>query len=266
MRRHKPGKRAAAIALLCALALFLSGCGNQAAAYDKALAMFAEGEYAGAAAAFGKLNDFLQAETYAAYAQGLTYYEQGSFAQAEPYFEQTRDFMYGDQRYRFCHAYALEAAEAFSEAGKWYAELGEYEDAPRRAAYCRARVAIENEDYETALIQFAEADRYQDAAERLDALNFEIYERASALMDELNYEQAFLLFTLLGDRYNATDYARTCKNYMLEQAYAAAEQMIKDGDLQDAYDQFSALTGFRDAASRADELAELLGINVTQQE
>jgi hypothetical protein len=265
MRRSKTGKRVAALLFVCLLALSVSGCGDKAPAYDKALAVFAEGDYAKAAADFARLGDFLQAKTYAAYAQGLTYYDQGNFTAAEPYFAQTRDFMYGDQRYSFCHAHVLEEAGEFAQAARWYEALGEFEDAPSRAAYCIARDAVENEDYETALIKYSEASGYQDAEERLDKLNFEIYEHATALMNEQNYEQALLLFMLLGDRYDATEYARTAKNKMLEQDYLAAEQMIKDGDLQGAYDTFHALAGFRDAAARAGELASLLGIDVTQQ-
>ena len=264
MRLKKTGKRLMMILLVCLLAFLMTGCGDKEDAYDKALAIFAEGDYAQAATAFEKLGDFLQAETYAAYAQGLTYYEQGSYAAAEPYFAMTRDFMYGDQRYRFCHAYVLEEAGAFQEAAEWYEALGEFEDAARRAAYCTARIAEAAEDYETALVKYSEASGYQDAEARLDALNFAIFERATALMNALDYQQAILLFTLLGDRYDAPEYARFCKNKMQEQDYLAGEQMIKDGDLQGAYDLFHALVGFRDAASRADELANLLGIDTTQ--
>ena len=161
-----------------------------------------------------RLGDYLQAETYAAYSQGLTYYSQGDYAAAEPYFEQTRGFMYGNQRYSFCHAYVLETSEAFAEAAEWYLALGNFEDAPNRAAYCQARVAVEAGDYEAALVKYAEASGYRDAEERLDKLNFEIYERATALLDAREYEQAFLLFTLLGDRYNAAEYARTAKKLL----------------------------------------------------
>ncbi|MBE0600903.1 MAG: hypothetical protein IH607_03890 [Firmicutes bacterium] len=263
MRRSMPGKRLLALLALCLLAFSLSGCGDQEAAYDKALAIFAEGDYAQAATKFERLGDYLQAETYAAYSQGLTYYNQGNYAAAEPYFESTQGFMFGQQRYSFCHAYVLEAAGAYEEAAQWYAALGEFEDAPARAAYCLARAAVDTEDYETALLKFAEAGAYSDAAARLDTLNFEIYDRAIALLDAREYNQAFLLFTLLGDRYDAEEYARTAKNHMLEQNYLSAEQMIAGGDLQGAYDIFHAMAGFRDAAARASELAVELGIDET---
>ncbi|MFH1512602.1 MAG: hypothetical protein ABIG45_04530 [Bacillota bacterium] len=266
MRGYKAGKRFAVLLLLCFLALSLSGCGDKSAAYDNALAIFGEGEYAQAAAAFARLGDYLQAETYAAYAQGLTFWEQGNFIAAEPYFGQTRSFMYGDQRYRFCHAYTLETAAQFADAATWYGELGAFEDAPQRAAYARARLAMETMDYETAIVNYRDAKGYSDAAARLDALNFEIYEHAIALKNEQAYSQAFELFTMLGDNYDAQEQARICKNYFQDQTYAAAEALIAAGDLQGAYAQFSMLSGYRDAATRASELAELLGIDTTPEE
>jgi tetratricopeptide (TPR) repeat protein len=266
MRVRKTGKRAAAAALLCLIALLASGCGDQTAAYDKALALFSEGDYAEAAAAFGKLGDYLQAETYAAYAQGLTYWDQGNYTAAEPYFERARDFMYGEQRYRFCHACALEEAGQFAEAAAWYAGLEDFETAPQRAAYCSARVAMEAFDYEAALIHYRDAGAYADAAARLDALNFEIYDHATALMGEQSYAQAMELFTLLGENYDAREQARICKNYFQDQTYAQAEALVKAGDLRGAYDLFSMLSGYRDAATHASELAAELGIDTAQEQ
>lgn len=266
MRVRKAGKRAAALLLTCVLALAVSGCGDNSVAYDKAIAVFGEGDYAAAAAAFTRLGDYLDAKTYAAYAQGLTFYGQGNYTAAEPYFEQTRGFMYGEQRYTLCHAAVLEAAGQYGEAAEWYVKLGEFEDAPKRAAYAKARQAMENEDYATALAAYQDADGYSDAAGRLDALNFEIYERAAALRDAKSYAEAFTLFTLLGNQYDAEEQARICKNYSLDQTYAAAEAMIAAGDLQGAFNQFSMLAGYRDAAARAAELAAKLGIDVSSGE
>ncbi len=264
MRIRNAAKRAAAMLLTAALLALVSGCTDKSAAYDKALAVFGTGDYAAAAEAFAKIGDYLEAETYAAYAQGLTYWEQGSFTQAEPYFEKTRNFMYGEQRYLYCHAAAQEEAGQFADAALGFETLGAFEDAALRAAYCRGRAAAEGEDYEAALIGYKDAGAYADAAARLDALNFEIYSRATELKDAQEYEKAFQLFTLLGDQYNAPEQARICKNYLLDQTYEAAEAMIAAGDLQGAYDAFSMLAGYRDAQTRATELAAQLGIDLTQ--
>jgi hypothetical protein len=264
MPMRNAGGKASALALLCALALLLSGCGDQSAAYDTALGYFGNGDYAAAADAFSKLGDYLQAGTYAAYSQGLTFWEQGNYTAAEPYFEQTQSFMYGGERYRYCHADALEEAGQIAEAAQWFSALGEYEDAPQRAAYCRALDAVGNADYETALINYQDADGYSDAADRLDALQFEIYERAASLRDAKDYGQAFTLFTMLGENYDAQEQARVCKNYFLDQSYTDAEALIASGDLQGAYDAFNTLSGYRDAAARADELAAQLGLNAPE--
>ena len=264
MRMYKTGKRIGTVLLLCLCAVLVAGCGNSTAAYEDALEVFGEGDYAEAAAAFTKLGDYLQAETYAAYAQGLTYWEQGSYDLAEPYFEQTQSFMYGAQRYRFCHAYVLEQAGAFADAAAWYAALEAFEDAPQRAAYCAARAAMADSDYAAAMTHYRDANGYADAAARLDSLNFEVYTRAKTLMDEADYEQALTLFMLLGDHYDAPDQARLCKNYFQDQTYAAAEALIAVGDMQGAYEKFTMLTGYRDAATRADELAKQLGLDTAQ--
>ncbi len=266
MRVYKTGKRLAVVVVLCLCALLAVGCGDKTAAYNKALKVFGEGDYAEAATAFGRLGDFLQAETYAAYSQGLTYWEQGTYDAAEPYFEQTQAFMYGAQRYRFCHAYVLEQSEAFAEAAEWYGALGAFEDAPRRAAYCLARAAMEELDYAAALTHYRDAGDYADAAARLDALIFEVYDRATTLKGEAQYGEALTLFMMLGDSYDAQEQARQCKNYFQDQTYAAAEALIASGDLQGAYNDFSMLSGYRDAATRATELAKELGLDVPPEE
>ncbi len=264
MRMRNAARRAAALVLVAALLALVTGCTDKSAAYDKALAVFGTGDYAAAAEAFTKIGNYLEAETYAAYAQGLTYWEQGGYTEAEPFFEKTRNFMYGEQRYLYCHAAVLEAAGQFADAALGYDGVGAFENAPLRAAYCRGRAAVEREDYEAALIGYKDAGDYADAAARLDALNFEIYSRATEFKDAQAYEKAFQLFTLLGDQYDAPELARVCKNFLLDQTYADAEAKIAANDLQGAYEAFSMLAGYRDAQTRATELAAQLGIDLTQ--
>ena len=172
--------------LVCALALALSGCGDPAAAYDKALAIFAEGDYAEAATAFSKLGDYLQAETYAAYAQGLTYYEQGSYSAAEPFFRADAGLYV---RRGSATASAMPACwrrrSSLPRRRSGLRRSGSLRtrySAPRTA---RPRTAVEAGDYEAALIHYQDAAGYADAAARLDALNFEIYERATGFKDAM---------------------------------------------------------------------------------
>ncbi|HNW87712.1 MAG TPA: hypothetical protein PLP25_08325 [Candidatus Limiplasma sp.] len=258
-------RRAALLVACLLLALTLSACSSSpSSAYNRAISTFAAGNYADAATAFDKLGDYQQAATYAAYAHGLVLYDQGDFAAAEPYFEKTQDFMYGKQRYQYCHACVLEKAEKFDEAAEGYRALGEFEDAPARAAYCTARAAEAKEDYETALFDYADAGTYSDAPTRLDNLQTQVYDHAMELKTAKDYEQALQWFGLLGDYFDTQAQAMECKNFLRDQQYDQADAYENQGELKKAYDIFSGLSGYRDADTRANELAVKLGIAVEE--
>lgn len=174
--------RAAWAGLLLALLLLTGGCTqSNAAAYQRAVALFAEGEYQDAALAFQRLGEYQQAETYYNYSQGLVLYEQGDYAQAEPYFEKTQSFMYGKNRYQYCRAYVLESQGLYAEAADVYLGLGEFENAYQAGHYCLSRIAAQNNDYATALHAYELAGDYGDAAIRLEELQFLVYEQANKL-------------------------------------------------------------------------------------
>jgi tetratricopeptide (TPR) repeat protein len=264
------GKRAnaslwkrAAFCLCLGLMLFtLCACsGNQASAYNRAVASFAAGDYEAAAEAFDKLGDYQQSATYAAYSHGLVFYAQGNFAAAEPYFEKSQDFMYGKQRYAYCAASVLQDAGTFDTAAAAFVALGDFEDSALRAAYCKARYAQSQEDYETALFAYEDAGSYADAADRMSSLQDQVYKRAKQYKATGEYEKALNLFSLLGDYINSQSLAKVCKDYYRNQQYSQAEADENSGDLQTAYNLFSSLSGYRDAQARADAIASQLGID-----
>ncbi|MEG0740706.1 MAG: hypothetical protein RR065_04510 [Clostridia bacterium] len=258
MRRTK---LAAVLLALCVAALLLTACAqDKDYGYQKALAAFADGEYAAAADAFERLGEYADAPTYAAYTRGLTLYDQGRYLEAEPYFEKTQTFMYGEERYRYCHAYAQEAAAAFEEAAAGFDALADFEDAAIHAAYCRARAAELGKNYEDALYDYAAAGVYSDAPARLDNLQTQVYAYAKQLKRERKYEAALKLFGVLGDYFDSAAQTVECKRFFREELYLRADAMQTAGDLQGAYDAFHALAGYNDAEARADELATLLGI------
>ena len=254
--------RRAALAGLCLLLLAcLSACAqDRGRAYDKALKLFSSEDYAGAATAFDRLGSYAESATYAAYSHGLVLYEQGQYAAAEPYFESCRSFMYGEQRYQYCHAHSLMQAGQWADAGQTFAAAGELEDAPLQAQYCLARDAEERKDYEAALFGYEAALGLHDADQRLYNLQGQLYNRAIALKGEARYEDALVLFNLLGDYLSSADQAVECNNAWLDQRYDAADALETQGDLQGAFDLFSSLSSYRDAAARAEGLAEQLGI------
>ena len=252
------------LAAVCMMLLFaLTACSQDySRTYNRAVGLFGDGEYAEAAKVFAKLGDYANAPTYAAYSQGLVLYEQGQFAAAEPYFEATQDFMYGRERYTFCHAHVLLEQGLFSEAASGFRSLGQFEDASLWYEYASARAAENTKDYQTALYGYEAAGTLEDAEDRLYNLRGQIYNRAIALKEEGNYADAIILFNMLGDYLSAADQAVECKKYGLDEQYALAEQKEAAGDLQGAFDLFFALSSYRDAASRAQSLADQLGIEI----
>ena len=249
--------------LLCCLLVSLTACTqSRPYTYDQAVELFADGLYAEAADAFERLGDKASAPTYAAYSRGLVLYEQGQYAAAAPYFEKTQNFMYGQERYDYCSAYALMESEAFAEAALAFLNLADFEDAPQWYQYCTARIAEANKEYEEALYAYEAAVPLADAEDRLYNLRGQIYNRAIGLKTVGNYADASILFTMLGDYLSSAEQATECKTIHLDSQYALADTYESTGDLQAAYDLFTGLSGFRDAADRAEQLAPKLGIEL----
>ncbi len=259
-------KRAFTALCVCVLAFSLTACGDPSAAYDRAVATFANGDYAEAADAFDKLGDYQQAATYAAYARGLVFYDQGNYAAAEPFFEQTQGFMYGKQRYAYCHACVLQDGDAFSEAAAAFLSLGDFEDSATRAIYCQARYAENTEDYDTALVNYEKIGDFGDSSVRLEDLQRLIYYHAKDLMTVGDYGQAIKFFSLLGDYLHSRELVKECSDHYRDQLYSQAEDYEKQGELQKAYDLFSGLSGYRDAQTRADDVGSKLGISQDNEE
>lgn len=258
-----PKKTRLLLPLLLCLLLLLSSCTpNHNKAYNDAVEAFADGEYADAADAFEKLGDYSNAPTYAAYSRGLVLFDQGQYIAAEPYFAKVRDFMYGETRYQYCHGALLESNGQYAEAAATFLALGDYEDAAILYRYNNARHAENNNDYETALYDYQLAGDYSDAATRLDTLRTLVYDQATLLLAQANYEAALNLFTMLGTYYDSAEQARICKQHFRDARYAEAEILYNNGDLQGAYDIFISLTGFSDATARAEEIGLMLGIEL----
>ena len=259
----KSSRRILLLCLCAVLLLTLPSCmQDKGRTYNRAVELFADGDYAEAAKVFEKLGDYAAAPTYAAYSQGLVLYEQGQYSAAAPCFEKTQDFMYGRQRYQYCSAHSLMDAELFAEAAAAFAAMGDFEDASLQAQYCEARAAEIGKDYETALYGYEASLGLHDAEDRLYNLQGQIYNRAIALKGEGNYAGALVLFTMLGDYLSAPEQAVECKEVGLDLQYDQADALEAQGELQAAFDIFYALSSYRDAADRAHALADRLGIEI----
>ena len=263
-KRCKQRKQWKRCLLLGLVLMLLTGCtANHSEAYRRALDVFAGGDYEEAAQAFEKLGDYQQAAQYAAYSRGLVLWEQGDYLSAEPYFEQCQTLLMGEKRYAYCHAFALEAAGNAAGAAEAFGQLGDFEDASLRQYYNEGVDAENRKDYEKALYDYTAAGDTADAADRLLNLQGQIYNRAIELREARSYEEAIYLFTLLGDYLSSARQAVECEQIFRDEQYAQADALESSGNLQEAYDLFSMLTGFRDAAQRASDLASRLGIQDT---
>lgn len=252
--------------LLGLVLILLTGCtANHSEAYRRALDVFAGGDYEEAAQAFEKLGDYQQAAQYAAYSRGLVLWEQGDYLSAEPYFEQCQTLLMGEKRYAYCHAFALEAAGDAAGAAEAFGQLGDFEDTSLRQYYNEGVDAENRKDYEKALYDYTAAGDTADAADRLLNLQGQIYNRAIELREARSYEEAIYLFTLLGNYLSSARQAVECEQIFRDEQYAQADALESSGNLQEAYDLFSMLTGFRDAAQRASDLASRLGIQDTSE-
>ena len=254
-KRCKQRKQWKRCLLLGLSLILLTGCtANHAEAYRRALDVFAGGDYEEAAQAFEKLGDYQQAAQYAAYSRGLVLWEQGDYLSAEPYFEQCQTLLMGEKRYAYCHAFALEAAGDAAGAAEAFGQLGDVEDASLRQYYNEGVDAENRKDYEKALYDYTAAGDTADAADRLLNLQGQIYNRAIELRE-----------ALLGDYLSSARQAVECEQIFRDEQYAQADALESSGNLQEAYDLFSMLTGFRDAAQRASDLASRLGIQDTSE-
>ena len=141
--------------------------------------------------------------------------------------------------------------------------LGDYESAKTLYHYNIARCEEASGDYENALFDYEQAGTYSDAAQRLDLLRTQVYDSAVLCKTEGDYEQALTLFSMLANYYDSPEQALICKQHFREQRYADAELLYANGDAQGAYQIFLSLTGYSDAATRAEEIGLELGIEPT---
>ena len=250
----------------------LTGCGEMnSTVYQRAINAFGAGDYATASIDFVALGNYKQAPTYANYATGLVYYEQGLFTEAVPYFEKCQNFMLGQTRYWYCKGYQLEQEGDLAQAVNYYALLPEYEDAPQRYQYNLGRIAESGNQLEEAIYRYRTAGQYSDSADRLNNIQYQLYNFAMDCKDAGDYTKALHLFTSLGDYFLSEERAHECKlrmestsptvtSTLFQQAcYDDAMALLAQGNQEDAYLLFESLGDYEDAQAQAAAIALALG-------
>lgn len=189
-------------------------CKNKAA-YIEAEALFEEGDYQGAAAAFTALNTF-----------------EDSAERAE--------------KANYLYAMELYTAKKYGEAYSVFEKIGDYKDSDdkrRESGYLYAVECFEGADYENATIIFQKLGDYQDSAKLLPEAK---YQYAREMAAEKNWEKASELFEELE---NYKDSKSQCK----ESKYQHGVQLLSEKSYVKAVQIFEALGSYEDSKTKLNE-------------
>lgn len=222
------------LAMLVILFFIIAGTIRQKN-YEAASTMFDSKQYTEATAAFTKLGSFkdsadraTESQNWADYTRAsdlIELYSYDDAVEAKQIFLSLGDFEDSADMAVFCQnridydaADALETAGDFVAAQAAFEALGSYNNSQERARFCS-----DTQDYQAACALIQNSD-YAAAAEKL------------AAPAQSGFEDA-------GDK------LELCDNKI---AFAAAEQLLADGNNYDAYIAFSELDTFDDAFLRAE--------------
>ena len=150
---------------------------------------------------------------------------------------------------------ALYAAGDYAAAAEGFSALGDYKDSPERAKtaadaadYEQAKAHLASEEYEQAIALFESLGDYEDSAALLteaqtaktEADNAAAYAGAMSLLEAGEYGQAIEALTALGDYRDSAAQAAAAE----DAAYAAAEQLLRQGKSDEAEAVFASLGSF----------------------
>lgn len=204
------------------------------------------------------------------YNEGVTLIENGEYAAAAEILQSLGSFddapemaEYAKKGLAYADAKALMDAGSFAEAKELFEQAGGFKDAAEMAAQCRSALAYEEGqklyaagDYERAREAFSSAGDYKDARAMTEKCGAQAdYAKALELMENGDYAAAAeLLSALPTDGFDdLEELIAECENMP---KYLEAEAALKDGRKYEAYQLFTALGSFRDAAQQAEKCKE----------
>lgn len=248
------------------------------ASLSRMFAALDEGDYAGAAEISGtlterKIEDATLAaavdEMYAKYFQeAKRLFEEKRYQAAADTFLCVGEYDDAAKMASYCKAFALIENEEFAEAADILEGLGDFEKAAGMSVLCRnylRAVDLYNSENEEALPEavelfdslrsFGRAAVYAQEGKHLLALR-----QAATLAEDGKYAEAHEILSQESDSEDEQwqELLRTCEN---EMRYAEAEQLYADGLFYKAYQKFSALGSFRDAAERSENCRQSMPDN-----
>ncbi len=222
-------------------------------AYQRAVAIYDNGEWAAARAAFEALGDYKDSEARildAWYYEGTQALDAGKAEEGIAILASIPGHRDADERilkHHYEQGVALRAEGKLDEAAEaFYAAIG-YEDAEAQANECfydPAVVAYDTFDYERAAQLFSKILPYRDAQEKWQQ---SVYEAAKKCMAEIRYADAAAWLRQL-----PADY-QDAATLLLDCTYQPAKNAYIRGDFAEAIEGFTAVIDHRDSAEMANK-------------
>jgi len=224
----------------------VSGTKEQASSYERATALFDEGQYADAEAVFASLGDYENSKYMARdcrYMQAEELLSSGEIEKARSIFERLGTHKNSSDRVKKCDYIIAEKLESNGDllrAADAFDEIGYYSDSSDRADACRYKQGVsyfENGKYEEAAAIFNELGNYSDSVKMLSKTR---YEQAGALLEAHDYDAAYKLYAGLGKYEDSTEKARETK-------YLQAKQYLQEDNDSEARYIFKSLDDYKDS-------------------
>ncbi|NLD02138.1 MAG: hypothetical protein GX674_02425, partial [Clostridiales bacterium] len=161
----------------------------------------------------------------------------------------------------------LERSGDFAMAMKYYRALGDYADSARRLSVCEeagyaqiyseAQVLEGKGEFKAARDLYVLMPQYRDSAERVKTCDEMLYDakyiHAAALLADGSYQEALDIYMLLNGYKDSAQLVIFCGNKL---TFISAETHQNEMRWIEAYEEFSSLGDFEEAASRAENCLE----------
>lgn len=216
------------------------------AEFERAKALFDEGNYVEAEAAFISLDNYDESEKWVykcRYMQAEKLLENNDAENARNIFLRLGDYKDSAEKVKLCDYKTAELVEENGEyeaAAEAFDSLGSFFDSKTRKKECMYKQAaglLDRRELDSAEAIFKEIKSYSDSAEQLKKID---YQRAEALFDNGEYSSAYEKFSELDSW--SDSYARA-----KDSLYQYAKKLFEDGDYYNAVSPLSKLGDYLDS-------------------
>ena len=237
-------------------------------AYDAAMKLMDDGKYEEAIEAFNELGTYSDSQNRmleAVYRLADKNMTDGEYGQAAALFQTLAyNYQYGDSSNRLYDAvYQLANKQLadgdYDEAYKTFTNLSTYQDSAEKAkeAMYQGAVAKQAEDELGALKDFLTLGDYSDASQLAAGIQDSLYQKAAALLQSGEFDEAQAAFAELADYSDSADKAK-------EAIYQKAQQLLTGGDAEGAFAEFIKIPDYSDVDTLLSTDEALVGIAIAE--